>query len=317
MEPSRRRPVWCKLATAMTRPNQKESERRTLDAVLAALGVRPDQEPEDGETPDFTVTLSGKTIGVGITMYRSGDTVEGGTGRRQVENEWELLKAASDRFRSQKPEFRDINVGLMFSGPVPSRKQHAAFIDEVAAFIRAHDKELSSTGVTFWPQSFTAPLMRSFLRALDLRTGPYAEWHSNLAAGYVARPDQTIAAIVADKSAKQFRPVDELWLVIQCGTRVSEMMLDIMGVEDFDAVPSLEPYIFSSVVVLAYTGAYEWQRGVGWRRLTGGNSQGQGPSFDDLKGVLNDPEWLGDPEGKAMKVAAQTLADMRQKAGGS
>jgi hypothetical protein len=228
----------------MTRPNQKEFERRTLDAVLAALGVRPDQEPEDGETPDLMVVLSGKMIGVEITMYRSGDTVEGGTGRRQVENEWELLKAASAFFCRDKPEFRDVNVGLMFSGPVPPRRQHAAFINEIAAFIRTHAYELSSSDLTFWPHSFTAPMMRSFLRTLYLRKDRYAEWHSNLAAGYVDRPDRTIAAIVAEKSAKHFRPADQVWLVIQCGTRISEMMLDIMVVEDFDSVPSLKPYVF-------------------------------------------------------------------------
>lgn len=39
-------------ADAMTRPDKKLSERRTLDAVLAALGLRPDQEPEAGEAPE-------------------------------------------------------------------------------------------------------------------------------------------------------------------------------------------------------------------------------------------------------------------------
>ena len=301
----------------MTRPNQKEAERRTLDAVLAALGVCPEREPADGETPDFTVVLSGKAVGVEITMYRSGDTVEDGTGRRLVENEWELLKAASDHFRAENSEFRDINVGLMFSGLVPPRRLHAAFIDEIAAFIRTHASELSSVDLTFWPQSFTAPMMGSFLRTLSLREERYAEWHSNVAAGYVARPDRTIASIVAEKSGKRFCPSDELWLVIQCGTRISEMMLDISGVEDFHSVPNLEPYVFSRVFVLAYTGAYEWRRGVGWRRLTGENKQGQGPSVDELKGVLKDPEWLSDADGNAMKVAAQVLKELRQKAGGS
>jgi hypothetical protein len=56
------------------------------------------------------------------------------------------------------------------------------------------------------------------------------------------------------------------------------MMLDIMGVEDFEPVPSLECYAFERVFVFAYTGAYEWRRGVGWRRLTGESSVGQGPS---------------------------------------
>jgi hypothetical protein len=59
----------------MTRPAQKESERRTLDGVIAALGLRPDQEPEDGEAPDFTMRFAGRLIGIEITAYRSGDTV--------------------------------------------------------------------------------------------------------------------------------------------------------------------------------------------------------------------------------------------------
>lgn len=66
----------------MTRAVQKTSERATLDAVLAAVGLRPDQEPVPREAPDFTLSVSGRKIGVEITMYRSGD----GSGRRQVES---------------------------------------------------------------------------------------------------------------------------------------------------------------------------------------------------------------------------------------
>jgi hypothetical protein len=50
----------------MTRPSQKKSERQTLDAVLAALGLRPDQDPEAGEAPDFTMVISGRVIGLEI-----------------------------------------------------------------------------------------------------------------------------------------------------------------------------------------------------------------------------------------------------------
>jgi hypothetical protein len=50
----------------MTRPDQKRSKRRTLDTVLEVLEQRPDQEPEEGEAPDFMVRLSGRTVGVEI-----------------------------------------------------------------------------------------------------------------------------------------------------------------------------------------------------------------------------------------------------------
>jgi hypothetical protein len=97
-------------AAEMTREVQKVVERQTLDMLLASLGLRLDQEPEASETPDFMVSLSGQRIGVEITMYSSGDTVDGGRGRRQVESEWEKLRLASEAFRAARPELRDINV---------------------------------------------------------------------------------------------------------------------------------------------------------------------------------------------------------------
>jgi hypothetical protein len=35
---------------------------------------------------------------------------------------------------------------------------------------------------------------------------------------------------------------------------------NILGVEDFAAASSLEPYVFSQVFVLGFTGAYQWKR---------------------------------------------------------
>jgi hypothetical protein len=214
----------------MTRAGQKLSERQTLDAVLGALGLHPDHEPKVGEAPDFMVKASGRSIGIEITMYRSGATVEGGMERRAAESEWDLLKRAADAFVDAHPELRGINVGLMFHGPVPPRKQHAAFIAEVAAFIAARSDELQSRDTACWPQAFSTPLMRAYLRTLYLRLDRHAVWHSNLAGGFVGRPDAGIAAIVAEKSRKRFRPADELWLVIQCSPRISEMLSDILGV---------------------------------------------------------------------------------------
>jgi hypothetical protein len=145
---------------------------------------------------------------------------------------------------------------------------------------------MTSQDVTYWPHEFSAPLMRTYLRTLYLRVDRFAVWYSNLAGGAVARPDSTIAHIVAEKSAKRFRPTDELWLVIQSSIRISEMMSDILGVEDFASVPSLEPYVFSRVIVLAFTGAYEWRRGVGWRRLTGETTKADEARFVSFRRSL-------------------------------
>ncbi len=253
----------------MTRPAQKASERRTLGAVLNALGLRPDQEPEEGEAPDFTMRIAGRITGLEVTAYRSGDTAEDGTPRRAVEAEWEKLKRSVDALRSQRVELADMNIGLMFRDSLPPGGQHNAFLEEIVGFVRNHAAEITQQDREYWPPAFPSPLMQAYLRTLYLRRDPHADWYTNLTAGYVARPGPTIAEIVGEKSQKQFRPVDELWLAIQCGIRISEMMLDLIGVEDFDAVPDLTPFAFSRVFVLAYTGSYEWRRGDGWRKLSG------------------------------------------------
>jgi hypothetical protein len=118
----------------------------------------------------------------------------------------------------------------------------------------------------------TSPLMQGYLRTMFLRSARCADWYTNLAAGYVARAGPTIAGIVGRKSQKQFRPVDEPWLAIPCGIRISEMMLDLTGVDDFEAVPDLSAFAF----VLAYTGSYNWRRGRAWRKLAGECNRRQG-----------------------------------------
>ena len=253
----------------MTREVQKSSERQTLDVVLAALGLRPDQEPEAGETPDFIVSLAGRRIGVEVTMYSSADTVAGGHRRRQVESEWDKLLAAARAYCSTRPELHDINVGLRFSGPVPPRRLHLDFIKEVADFIAAHRHELGSWDVDYWPPIIATPLMVEYLQVLSLRVDRYAVWHSNLTRGFVATPATcTVADIVAEKDAKNFRPADELWLAIQCSTRISETLLPIVA-NDFDMVPPLDGFRFSRVFVLTFLALLQWKADEGWRKLTG------------------------------------------------
>src|SRR5258708_40044196 len=112
-------------------------------------------------------------------MDRSGAMVEGDMARRQVESEWDILERESKTFRGQRPELAKINVGLMFKGAVPPRKQHAEFMEEIAACVRDHAAELTAEDRRYWPRDFSAPLMREYLRTLCLRTDQFAVWHSN------------------------------------------------------------------------------------------------------------------------------------------
>jgi hypothetical protein len=112
--------------------------------------------------------------------------------------------------------------------------------------------------------------MYRHLDRLVLRTASYAEWYSNLSFGYLARPNESnISDIVAGKSKKQFRPADELWLVIHGGTRMSEMTLELDGEEDFRSIVGLDRSKFDRIFVLTYLAAYEWSRATDWRQLSG------------------------------------------------
>src|SRR5579883_3252908 len=98
----------------MTRSDQKAAERRTLERLLSALGIAA-TDIDEGETPDFMLTTSGKRVGVEITMYQSGATVDSGVSRRPVESEWEALELATRDFQAAHADLRNINVGLMFT----------------------------------------------------------------------------------------------------------------------------------------------------------------------------------------------------------
>jgi hypothetical protein len=242
----------------MTRQSQKESERGTLDVLLSALSMTPDKI-DDGEQPDFMLTVCGRTIGVEVRMYQSGTTVGSGFGQRQVESEWEALQLASREFRAAQADIRNVSVGLMFNDVVPARREHQEFMQEVAAFIRSRVNEITSETRAFWSQQFISPLMKKYLRTLNLRTSEFAEWYSSITAGWVARPDSTLAGIVAEKAAKTYRPSDELWLIVQCSHRISETVLPLEGVTALNAI-SMQSGPFSKIYLLAIGGVFQWDQ---------------------------------------------------------
>ena len=222
----------------MTRSAQKTIERSILDIILAGLGVEPDIDPEPGETPDFIVTIGGQQIGVEITAYDSGELIEGKHGRRQVESEWDKLKLASDAFRAAAPDLKDINAIFFFGGSVPPQRQQNEFMNEAAAFIRARRADLTTEDTDYDSRHFSTPLMRAHLQALYLQICPYAEWKTNLDAGFVATATTSLVPdIVARKSAKQFRNTNELWIAIHCTTKISGTLLPI----DLSELESLSP----------------------------------------------------------------------------
>jgi hypothetical protein len=143
-------------------------------------------------------------------------------------------------------------------------------MNEIAAFIRAHRHELTTQDTDYDPRHFSTPLMSAHLQVLYLRICPYAEWKTNLDAGFVATATTSlIPDIVARKSAKQFRPVDELWIAIHSSAKISGTLLPI-DLSDFEPVSApLTASRFDRAFVLTPIGSYQWKRGDGWRQLDG------------------------------------------------
>ena len=256
----------------MTTNEQKASERQSLQHVLGALGIAVDEEPVGGEAPDFTLAVAGRTIGIEVTAFQSGTRTDDGVALRQGEGEWQKLEAASRDLRNARSYLDDVHAGLFFKASMPPRSAYAAFMEEIASFVRERAAELGPKGRDYWPRDFASPLMREYLRCLHLRRGQYPEWFSNIShGGWIGGPDAALTAIVTKKASKEYRPTDELWLAIQCNPRTSEMMMPIEGVADFGYVAGLEEALrascFSRVFVLTYRGTFAWNEAEGWRLL--------------------------------------------------
>jgi hypothetical protein len=255
----------------MTRQSKKESERRTVDELLSALGMTPTQI-EVSESPDFMLTMDGRTVGVEVTMYRSGTTV-GGTRvkQRKVEAAWESFQLASREFRAAQPDISNVSVLLIFNNVVPAPREHQQFTEEVAAFIRSQKFESDrpegrsyefADRMKFRCREFASPLMKQYLHTVVLNRSEFAEWNSSINAGWVAGvPASALIEIVAEKAVRPYRPTDELWLIIQCSHRISETV--IASVDALNDI-SMKGGPFSKIYLLSIDGVFQWGRLTRW-----------------------------------------------------
>jgi len=257
----------------LTRPTKKQDERDILRELLLAIHVVLDGEPVDGETPDFVIRTSGRTVGIELTTYQSGRTVAG-VQKRAVEAVWDELEDASRKFRTENADLHGICVLFRFDGMVPPKNKHARFLEEIQGFVQSIHHRIGIEYVDFWGPDFTSPLMKQYLQAVVVRKCNRGEWDSNLTAGFVDPPAGAIVRIVAEKSAKTYRSADELWLVIRDSHRPSEMVLAISGASELNANPDLQKNLaaglFSRVYAFTAMGLFGWDRSGGTWKLSAG-----------------------------------------------
>ncbi len=247
----------------MTRPRKKQDESEALSELLSATRVELESQPLESETPDFVIRMSGRTIGVEITMYRSGQALAG-IPKRAIEAAWEEFETTSQIFRREHPELASIYILFRFKDAIPPRQEHDRFVCEVLECVRCMGYRTGNGCVSLWRGEITSPLMRKYLKDIVLRRCERSEWDSNITAGFVVAPAGIISRIIVEKSEKQYRLTDELWLVVQRSQRPSETILAINGVSEFNASPDLQEILaaspFSRVYIFTAMGLFQWDR---------------------------------------------------------
>jgi hypothetical protein len=259
------------LETMMPLDPKKQYERDTLDALLSVLGLPADTPCQHDDKPEFIIEINGRTVGIEVTSYQSGQLVVGKR-RREIEAEWEKFDYSSKRFREENSELKDISIIFRFKDLVPSSKERKSFLVEILTFVRAHRRELGPKYSIFSTHQFTSQFMSRYLTDLCLCVSDSAYWDSNVTAGFLGPFVQNLAQIVRRKSkkAKDYRETTELWLVIRCGGRISETGLPMNGADDFNRSgalrASLKACSFSKVYVATAMGWFCWQKLHDWKQ---------------------------------------------------
>ena len=158
----------------MTRRQQKIEERHTLELLLAALAITPSWVDDQGERPDFIITVDGQSVGVEVTTYQSGGTLGNGIERRQVEAEWEAFRGEAHAFRDARPHLRDANVGVMFIGALPLRREWLALMHDIEALIASGVSPEGPNHETYRPHQVTTPSCARARRAARHAPSRYA-----------------------------------------------------------------------------------------------------------------------------------------------
>jgi len=138
--------------------------------------------------------------------------------------------------------------------------------------------------------------------------------------------DKLVAAIqrtTARKTRQTFEPFDEVWLLICAGvpeleavvaTFVMSLWIDAGALNNAtveDLSRSKYSRAFFYPILSVERALYQWEKSGQWKKLVQSDpSDMQGPSFQE---VINDPEWLADPRGKALREAEKALQEFRER----
>lgn len=250
----------------MTRPAQKQEEKRWLEWYLAKANIEATIIGA-AEPPDFIVRMGegGATVGIELTSYTQAHSGEGPS-LRQTETAWRSFLDHVRTVRGQYPSLSGISVWLKFKdGLMPPRREYDRIVEEVAALATADVP--SDAFVYRKPSSPALAMYISHVRLRKVRC--YIDWTYDGTVGSVGVTDSEIANVVTAKNGKVEKGVlDALWLIVYGGVTISQM-LDYIH-DDMDSftgtLKAMQDGPFDRLVLIGPDIRW-WEAASGWQRI--------------------------------------------------
>ena len=204
---------------------KKENERFYLDKFLALLGKMADEiHPE--ESPDFIVSIASKKIGIELTDFHSDLKGENGKPRRAVEEAWRLIQGTIMEEVNKCNKLKETFGELFFKKlELPPKSKHKIFTDELIKL----SLEMIDSGYKKINPGGNYPLLNKYLEEFHLeKAGCYITWKWNYNVSFVGITETRLINATKSKIEKvvkyKEKNVDELWLLIVSGDRLSQAM---------------------------------------------------------------------------------------------
>lgn len=205
--------------------DKKKIERFYLKEFFKLLGETP-ENIQDGEAPDFIINLHQLEIGIEITEFHSDLKGEKARPRRLVEEAWTSLQKMIMVEVERYNELRNMNGLLSFKNlEIPRNSDHKLFIDELVQL----SLEMIKTGCQKIAPGINYPLLNKYLKKFYLeKVNCYITWEWNYNVSFIGLSESELINTVKPKidRAEDYlkRHIDELWLIVVSGVRLSQTM---------------------------------------------------------------------------------------------
>lgn len=205
---------------------QKQNERFYLDKFFALLGKMPN-EIQSGESPDFIVILQQKRIGMELTDFHSDLKRENDRSRRAIEETWMLLQKMIMEEVGKCNELKETNGFLFFKKlELPPKSKHKKFTREL---IKLSLEMLNLDCKEIMPGN-NYPFLNKYLKKFRLeKVGCHTTWKWNYNVSFIGLTEIELMDTIKPKIEKTFgykkeKELNELWLLITSGYRLSQAM---------------------------------------------------------------------------------------------